>query len=266
VSYKTPTSLSVAIVCYHTTVPELRTLLVSLHAAIRALSSLLELPVTHVYLIDNSELQEWTLAALAAEGELLLSVNTELHFLHGHGNVGYGSAHNVVLDENCLAAGLQHLLAHPGTAIVSPSAVDISGNTQYLCKTYPAVFTFLIRGFFPQFLKRLFVRRLARFEMQNLSDQAPTENIAIVSGCFMLCRTENLRRAQGFDEGYFLYFEDFDLSLRMQQLGNITYVPTMRIMHAGGHAAKKGLRHLRMFAKSGFRFYNKHGWRLFRQD
>jgi hypothetical protein len=81
----------------------------------------------------------------------------------------------------------------------------------------------------------------------------------------MLCLSDALIRAKGFDEAYFLYFEDFDLSLRMGEIGRLDYVPAMRIEHAGGHAARKGFSHLRMFMQSGFRFFNTHGWRFFRQ-
>ncbi|CAN0484892.1 unnamed protein product, partial [Scytosiphon promiscuus] len=35
--------------------------------------------------------------------------------------------------------------------------------------------------------------------------------------------------------------------------------------HTGGHAARKGFAHLRMFVRSGLRFFNTHGWRFFRQ-
>ena len=81
----------------------------------------------------------------------------------------------------------------------------------------------------------------------------------------MLCRTELLQKVQGFDENYFLYFEDFDLSLRIGKIADIVYLPSMRIVHAGGHAARKGIRHLLMFVKSAWYFYNTYGWRVFKQ-
>ena len=65
----------------------------------------------------------------------------------------------------------------------------------------------------------------------------------------------------GFDEQYFLYFEDFDLSMRLRKFGRLMYVPSVRIVHHGGYAASKGWKHLRMFASSGFRFFRQHGWR-----
>jgi hypothetical protein len=39
----------------------------------------------------------------------------------------------------------------------------------------------------------------------------------------------------------------------------------MRIIHGGGNAAKKGLKHIGLFVRSGCRFFNSHGWRWFKQ-
>lgn len=276
------TSLSVAVVCYHSPVAQLHTLLDSLLAAIRFLRERCVLPVIEVYLIDNTEYQELALSSFTDLAQALNELNVELRLLQGHGNIGYGSAHNLVigeltsemhlllnpdvtLDETSLVEGVQYLLSNDHVAIVSPNAVDGNGKKQYLCKTYPAIATFLVRGFVPAFLKPLFSRRLSRFEMHGLSEEAPTSGIPIASGCCMLCRTKKLQTIHGFDEDYFLYFEDFDLSLRMQAEGEIAYVPTMRIEHGGGHAARKGLEHLKMFARSAVLFYNTHGWRWFRQ-
>ena len=77
----------------------------------------------------------------------------------------------------------------------------------------------------------------------------------------MLVRGECLTAVEGFDERYFLYFEDFDLSLRLGRLGKLLFAPQVRIVHHGGYAARKGWRHLQMFMRSGLRFFNQHGWR-----
>lgn len=83
----------------------------------------------------------------------------------------------------------------------------------------------------------------------------------IVSGCFMLFRTEPLKALKGFDPRYFLYFEDYDLSLRTAKLARIAYVPAVRVIHHGGGASRKGMAHVRMFVASAFKFYNRFGWK-----
>ena len=85
--------------------------------------------------------------------------------------------------------------------------------------------------------------------------------IMLASGCFMLVRTRALLAAGGFDDAYFLYFEDFDLSLRLGGQGRLIFNPAMRIVHHGGYAARKGMQHVKYFLRSGVMFFNQHGWR-----
>jgi GT2 family glycosyltransferase len=93
--------------------------------------------------------------------------------------------------------------------------------------------------------------------------QQMAADVAIVSGCCMLCKTTSLQKEGGFDPRFFLYFEDFDLSLRLGKHGAVVYLPTMRVRHAGGNAARKGRQHRLYFIRSAVSFFNKHGWKLF---
>lgn len=71
--------------------------------------------------------------------------------------------------------------------------------------------------------------------------KTPVGGIPIASGCFMLMKADVARTAGGFGSTYFLYFEDFDLSLRLAQHGDIVYLPAMRIRHAGRRRRAQGL-------------------------
>lgn len=257
-------------------------LVASLHESIRELRGAVELPQIVAYLIDNSEQQKLTLDIFSDLAQPLEEQQVELRLVQGHGNIGYGRGHNLVLkeleskyhlilnpdirvQEECLSIGLAFLECNKDIGLASPCAEHADGSKQYLCKRYPSVQTFIVRGFLPNIAKRLFKKRLARFEMHDLAEDQPSSNIPLVSGCFMLVRTEAFQKVGGFDENYFLYFEDFDLSLRLGKIAEIAYVPAMRIQHDGGNAAKKGWAHLKMFASSGIRFFNTHGWRFFSQ-
>ena len=199
--------------------------------------------------------------------------------LHGHGNIGYGPAHNRVIRESgadyhlllnpdvelapdAVGAGLGYLAANPAAVLVSPAASN-GNERQYLCKRYPSILILLLRGFAPRFLQAPFARKLAAYEMRELPEDRPSVGIPIASGCCMLCVGHPLREAGGFDERFFLYFEDFDLSLRLGRLGELAHLPAMRIRHGGGNAAGKGLGHIGMFVRSAWRFFNLHGWRWF---
>jgi len=276
-------SLSISVVCYNSGEEQLRALIASLLASLRVFQSSTPLSLVTISLVDNSEDHNVKLDLFATHAEDLDSLGVELKLLQGQGNVGYGSAHNlvirksdadyhlilnpdVVLREDCLRIGIAYLEINTDVAMASPYAENALGQKQYLCKRYPSIFTFLVRGFAPSALRGIFRQRLALFEMHDLSESTPTDDVTIASGCFMLCRTDKLNAIHGFDENYFLYFEDFDLSLRLAGVGKIAYVPEMKIRHSGGNSANKGWQHIKMFARSGVRFFNTHGWRFFKQQ
>ena len=51
--------------------------------------------------------------------------------------------------------------------------------------------------------------------------------------------------------------------MRLNEVTRTAYVPSVQIGHHGGGAAKKGLKHIYYFVKSGLRFYRRHGWKWF---
>ncbi|MDT8428134.1 MAG: glycosyltransferase [Pseudomonadales bacterium] len=280
-------SLSISLVVHHTDPAVLGRTLHSLVLAVEAARQSGVLEAVSLLVIQNDDGPAPDVSA-AAELKPILAA--------GHGNPGYGAGHNralrvsgsdfhlvlnpdVLLAADALLQGLQYLRDNPRVAALSPYAEDAQGQRQYLCKRYPAVLDFLLRGFAPVWLQRRFARRLAWYAMEDLdlnlnldlgmhSARAHT-GIPIISGCFMLFRTPVLRRLGGFDEDYFLYFEDFDLSLRVHALdtqdglaNDLAFVPAVRIVHLGGHSARKGWRHIAWFVRSGLRFYRRWGWRL----
>lgn len=207
-------------------------------------------------------------------------IDIDLEVIEGHGNIGFGRAHNLTISscpkgyhlflnpdvevsEDAIAVGLAFLEEHPKVGIVSPNTINAEGEKQYLCKRFPSVFDLFLRGFLPERVKDLFSSRLSRYEMRDLMENRPTFGIAIVGGCFMLCRNQAILNIGGFDPRFFLYFEDFDLSLRVGRRFDIAYLPNMKIRHFGGNASKKGLWHIFLFATSGARFFFRHGWRWF---
>ena len=78
----------------------------------------------------------------------------------------------------------------------------------------------------------------------------------------MFARTQAIKDVGGFDDGFFLYFEDFDLSLRMRKAGRVVFLPSTNIVHFGGYSAMKGVHHIKLFVLSAFRFFQKHGWKI----
>lgn len=209
--------------------------------------------------------------------EMVRGLQLTTRIVSGSGNVGYGRGHNLAvgdsgdyhlvlnpdvdLAEDALANALAFMQEHPDCGLLTPAVENSTGERQYLCKRYPTILVLGLRGFAPQWLKRPFATRLAWYEMRDVIGDKVVRDPPIVSGCFMFFRAEVLRALHGFDPGYFLYFEDFDISLRAAKISRIAYVPAVRITHHGGHAARKGLTHLKFFGASALKFFTRHGWR-----
>ena len=202
-----------------------------------------------------------------------------LERLRGHGNVGYGRGNNLALARassdvhlvmnpdvevapDALAAALAALEAHPHVGLAAPSVSGPDGAPQYLCKRYPSVWVLFLRSFAPAAWRRRFAATLERYEMRDVIGERYLEGVPLASGCFMVGRTALLRRIGGFDPGFFMYFEDYDLTLRAAREAAVAYVPEARIVHLGGHSARKGWRHVGWFVRSAWRFFSRHGWKF----
>jgi len=166
---------------------------------------------------------------------------------------------DAVLHPEALTAGLRALRGDPGVALVAPRVDTGPGGPQHLCKRDPDPWTLFLRGFAPAWLRRRYRTRLDRYAMADLDPELAQE-VPLASGCCMLLRAEAFRAAGGFDERYFLYFEDFDLCRVLRAAGGrLLYLPEMQVRHHPGGAAAKGWRHRRLFLASAWKYFIKHG-------
>jgi N-acetylglucosaminyl-diphospho-decaprenol L-rhamnosyltransferase len=80
-----------------------------------------------------------------------------------------------------------------------------------------------------------------------------------LSGSCLLVPTPRFRDLGGFDEGYFMYFEDVDLGDRLRKAGlRNLYVPQARVTHAGGHSTKStSSRMLAVHHESAYRYLSR---------
>ena len=100
-----------------------------------------------------------------------------------------------------------------------------------LCKRYPSPGVLLLRGFAPASVRARFDSALARYEMRDVIGESFVDHVPLASGCFLLVRTPLMKALGGFDPRYFMYFEDYDLSLRVAERATVAYEPAVRIVH-----------------------------------
>ena len=271
--------LSAAIVVHNNALAQLRVTLVTLRGAVDAAVQSGELRSAMIYIVDNASEESYQAGVERLLDELTWDDGCAVTYMRQSTNAGFGVGQNAALSEShgdfhlilnpdvelapdALSVGLSCLHNAPQVVALSPRVTGPSGQREFLCKRYPSLLVLALRAYAPAFVQQWFSARLARYDMRNECGNDAVIDVEIISGCYMLCRTADLRAIDGFDEGFFLYFEDFDLSLRLRQRGKLRYQPAMRIVHHGGYTANKGWRHLGWFVRSGLRFFNLHGWRF----
>jgi len=97
-----------------------------------------------------------------------------------------------------------------------------------------------------------------RYYMGHLNNQE-VNKVDILSGAFMMVKKDVLDITGGFDEQFFMYGEDIDLSYRLQQTGHYNYYfPDCVIIHFKGESTRKDSKYVRLFYKAMVQFVQKH--------
>ena len=228
-----------------------------------------------IYLVDNSPEQ-----IPEAELSTLNIKRSAIQYIHSGKNLGYGAAHNIAIRETIYDEVPFHLAinsdivvsaeaidnltavmqANGSIGLLMPRVVDTNGELQYLCKLLPTPMDLIRRIAFGRLGKDS--RRNARFELRQLDHSRPI-NAPYLSGCFMLMRTEAVLKAGLFDERFFMYPEDIDLTRRIHRDYLTLYYPSETIVHAHRQASYHSLRMLWVHASNMCRYFNKWGWFIY---
>ena len=196
-------------------------------------------------------------------------------FIENQENVGFARANNqaimqargeftlilnpdTIITPQCLQEGISWMRSHPKCGAIGARMMD--GNGVFLPESkraFPTPWVSFCKIFG---LSKLFPRspRFAKYHLRYLSDLEP-QCIDILSGAYMLCRTEVLQQLGGFDEDFFMYGEDIDLSYRIVGAGYENwFLPTPMVHYKGESTHKDSMRYVRIFYDAMLIFYRKH--------
>ena len=223
---------------------------------------------TEVIIIDN--------ASTDGSVDYLQKKFSNLQFIVNEKNVGFGKACNqglsiatgayilflnpdTIIAEDSFSECIQFFQQHPACGALGVKMVDGSGRFLKESKrSFPSPLTSLFKLFglaslFPQ------SKSFGRYHLGHL-DPDHYHEVDVLAGAFMMIRKDVLEKIGGFDETFFMYGEDVDLSYRIQKSGHGNYYfPGTTIIHFKGESTKRGsLNYVRMFYNAMSIFVRKH--------
>ncbi len=184
-------------------------------------------------------------------------------------NLGFGAGHNVaikqiesdyhtiinpdiVLIENSIKKMVEYLEENKDIGLLSPKICFPNGKEQILGKKVPHfkyILASRLRGDEPGKL-------LKEYAMLDCDLSKPTD-IENATGCFMMFRTSALKKVGGFDERYFMYFEDADITREVKKFARVVYYPGTVVSHVWNRDSKHNYKLLAIHIHSMFKYYWK---------
>lgn len=190
-------------------------------------------------------------------------------------NMGYGRGHNLAIKEiindsefhlvinsdisflpNVISSLMAYMKQHPEVGHIMPKILSPDGEMQYLCKLIPTPFDLIFRRFFPPALLR---KRKEKFQLLFTGYDKIME-VPYLSGCFMFLRTSSMKEVGLFDERFFMYPEDIDLTRRINEKYKTIYFPEVFIVHDHAKESYRKGNMLLIHTANMIKYFNKWGW------
>jgi GT2 family glycosyltransferase len=221
----------------------------------------------HVIVVDNAS-TDGSADELAVTA-LRLSVirNAENRGFAAACNQGAAAGHaplllflnpDVRVEPDAIAQAMDFLAepAQATTGIVGIRLLDRQGRTSRTCARRPTVAALLLRTLF---LDRIVPRAVPPHFMTEW-DHLDTRPVDQVMGAFLMIRRDLFGRAGGFDQRFFVYYEDLDLCLRAIDSGHaVVYLAGPTAIHDGGGTTST-VKDRRLFYETASRVRFMHKW------
>lgn len=195
-------------------------------------------------------------------------------------NLGFGGGHNsvlekldsdyhfvinpdVVVDTDVMSALPAWMEEHPDVVMATPQLFYPHGERQDLPRRKPNAMALLARQVLARFPhNRLFGKINDHYIMAD-EDLTQVTEIQFCTGSFFCVRTAAYREMGGFDEDYFMYVEDADITQKALKYGRVCLVPQFRAVHAWHRNPMRDARHFAMQMESMLKYWRKWGFQLF---
>ena len=248
--------ITASIVTHHTRHIDLTRLIKCVHNS----------PIEELFIIDNSsndELRDF------------LKKESRICYIYSQ-NYGYGAGHNIAIRKSIEIGADYHVVLNPDiywnedvigllakymdsnsdVAQVMSKVFYPNGKLQYLCKLCPSPIDLIFKRFIPS---KFIQKRLEKFQLRFTGYEKPM-NVPYLSGCFMFFRVSAFKEIGLFDERFFMYPEDIDITRRMHAKYRTMYYPYISIIHAHAAESRTNKKMLKIHIKNMIKYFNKWGW------
>ena len=233
----------------------------------RLLDCLVISKTVKIFIIDNS------LTSVLQD----LCLNRKIEYIHNPTNPGFGTAHNIAITKALEMGYSYHFVINPdiyfegdiitpmieymdkdsSIGMLMPKILNLDGTVQNLPKLLPSPLSIILRKIKkPYTIHQKFIDK---YELRKVPNEL-IYNTPILSGCFTLLNLNAIKEIGQYDDKYFMYFEDWDLSRRMHKSYKTIYYPNVSVYHGYESGANKNKKLLKIFISSAITYFNKWGW------
>ena len=223
---------------------------------------------TEVFVVDNNSSDD--------SRDFFKDKFSSVKFIWNKENIGFSKANNIalkeatgkyilflnpdtLLPEDCLEKSIAYLELHSEAGALGIKMLDGSGNFLKESKrSFPSPATSFCKL---SGLAKLFPHSkvFAKYYLGNI-DEEKNHEVEVLAGAFMLIPKIIIDSVGSFDESFFMYGEDIDLSYRIREAGyKNLYFADSSIIHFKGESTKRGgLNYVKLFYKAMSIFTRKH--------
>ena len=145
---------------------------------------------------------------------------------------------------------------HEDVAQMMPKGLYPDGEIQRLAKLLPTPMDMFGRLCLSP---SMIAKRNAQFELSD-SRYEMTLNVPYLSGCFMFFRLSAVKEIDYFDESFFMYAEDIDITRRLHEKYKTLYYPELPVYHKFSRASHRSMRLFFVHVFNIMKYFNKWGW------
>jgi GT2 family glycosyltransferase len=197
--------------------------------------------------------------------------NAEIEYIFVGKNIGFGKAHNLILDKinsdfhlilnpdvvflsNVITSLINKLRGEENVSFITPKVMYPNTKLQYVCRKHPTILD-------------LINRKLKISKNKTLTNEYRNQDLTksfypnFIHGCFMLFKTTDFKEIKGFDERYFLYMEDADICRKIEVTNKkILYFPEVEITHQHQKGSSKRIKLFFYHLSSAIKYFLKWGF------